>query len=238
MTGHLHALSGAYALDALPPEELARFEEHLVGCPACQAEVAGFRTTAARLAAAAARTPPPGMKGLVLRSVARVRQSAPRSWPSRRTARRMARAAVLATAAAAMVAAGLGIQTAGQQRDEFAAAQQHLSEVNTVLGAPDAATRYDAGHTDRARVVASRLHGKAVVLAGLPPLDPARTYQVWLLGPSGARSAGVLTAETPHQWQPLLVALPPDTNRVAITAEPAPGSVQPTNPAAAMVFLG
>ncbi|NYI90102.1 anti-sigma factor RsiW [Amycolatopsis endophytica] len=234
MAPHLHLLSGAYALDALGPDERARFEEHLGACPPCRAEVAEFRATAARLAAAVTEEPPSGMKGGVLRRIARVRQSALRLWPR---SRRPARIAVLVTAAAAVVAVVLGVQSAGEQRARFDAAQQHLAEVNTVLGAPDAATRQDVDQADKARVVASRAQGRAVVLADLPPLDPTRTYQVWLLGPAGARSAGLLTADAPHQWHPLLTPLPADTNRVAITAEPAPGSVQPTTPAVAMVFL-
>jgi len=37
-THEIHALSGAYAVDALDPEERARFEEHLAACAECQAE--------------------------------------------------------------------------------------------------------------------------------------------------------------------------------------------------------
>jgi anti-sigma-K factor RskA len=66
----LHALSGAYALDAVEPAERARFERHLRGCAACQAEVRGFAETAAALGRAAAATPPPSLKGRVLADVA------------------------------------------------------------------------------------------------------------------------------------------------------------------------
>jgi anti-sigma-K factor RskA len=65
-----HSLAGPYALDALEPGERARFERHLRGCAACQAEVRGFAATAASLALAAAVTPPPSLKGRVLADIA------------------------------------------------------------------------------------------------------------------------------------------------------------------------
>ena len=40
MTESLHALSGAYVVDALDDDERELFEKHLPGCRDCQAEVA------------------------------------------------------------------------------------------------------------------------------------------------------------------------------------------------------
>ena len=39
MSDDIHALSGAYAVDALDDVERARFERHLANCEACRAEV-------------------------------------------------------------------------------------------------------------------------------------------------------------------------------------------------------
>ena len=64
-----HSLAGPYALDALEVAERARFERHLRGCAACQAEVRGFAATAAALGLAAAATPPPSLKGRVLADI-------------------------------------------------------------------------------------------------------------------------------------------------------------------------
>jgi anti-sigma factor RsiW len=36
----IHALSGAYAVDAVDDIERASFERHLASCPTCRAEVA------------------------------------------------------------------------------------------------------------------------------------------------------------------------------------------------------
>ncbi|MFY9926417.1 MAG: zf-HC2 domain-containing protein, partial [Streptosporangiaceae bacterium] len=40
---HIHALAGAFAMDALSAPERARFERHLTGCEECAEEVAGLR---------------------------------------------------------------------------------------------------------------------------------------------------------------------------------------------------
>ena len=46
----IHALSGAYAVDALDDLERAAFERHLAECAECQAEVASLREAAAMIA--------------------------------------------------------------------------------------------------------------------------------------------------------------------------------------------
>jgi len=55
----IHALSGAYAVDAVDDIERASFERHLASCPTCRAEVASLREASALLADAATTTPPP-----------------------------------------------------------------------------------------------------------------------------------------------------------------------------------
>uniref|UniRef100_UPI0013B35E92 zf-HC2 domain-containing protein n=1 Tax=Nonomuraea lactucae TaxID=2249762 RepID=UPI0013B35E92 len=60
MNDELHALSGAYAVNALPDDDEALFEWHLEGCAACRSEVRRLRETAARLALPLARHPRAG----------------------------------------------------------------------------------------------------------------------------------------------------------------------------------
>jgi anti-sigma-K factor RskA len=88
MTAELHTLTGAYALDAVSDVDRAEFERHLGECVACRQEVAELRATGARLAAAAAVDPPPGLKLVVLADVARTRQLPPRVAGPRGPARR------------------------------------------------------------------------------------------------------------------------------------------------------
>ena len=54
----VQSLLGAYALDALDPDETAEVEEHLAGCPRCRAEVAAHRQTASLLATPGGEAPP------------------------------------------------------------------------------------------------------------------------------------------------------------------------------------
>ncbi|MFG1706124.1 anti-sigma factor domain-containing protein [Nonomuraea sp. M3C6] len=66
MNDELHTLSGAYAVHALPYAEWVLFEEHLLACPRCGAEVRRLRETAARLAEAVAESPPARLRKRLL----------------------------------------------------------------------------------------------------------------------------------------------------------------------------
>ena len=55
----IHALSGAYAVDALDHIERCTSSEHLATCPACRTEVDCLREAAALLAETTAAEPPP-----------------------------------------------------------------------------------------------------------------------------------------------------------------------------------
>ena len=73
----IHALSGAYAVDALDAAERELFEQHLAACPACHAEIASLREAAATLPEMAYRRPPPGLRDRLLADIATVRPLPP-----------------------------------------------------------------------------------------------------------------------------------------------------------------
>ena len=79
MTGSLHALSGAYAVDALDDAERAAFERHLAQCPDCQQEVASLREATALMADDAVMTPPPGLRDSVLAGIKNIRPIPPQT---------------------------------------------------------------------------------------------------------------------------------------------------------------
>src|SRR5258708_4595753 len=54
----LHTLAGAYAMDAVPVADRARFERHLAACRPCARELQGLREATTGLAMAAAARPP------------------------------------------------------------------------------------------------------------------------------------------------------------------------------------
>lgn len=225
MTAELHTLTGAYALDAVSGADRAEFERHLGECAACRQEVAELRATGARLGVAAAVDPPPSLKLVVLADVARTRQLPPRVPVVRRLSRAKTwqlRFTLFGAAAAAVVAVVLGVT-------------RTPAPVDSVLSAPDASAVEGTGE-GHATVVVSRSRNQAVLLASdLPALDAGHVYQVWLIGPGGARSAGLMTSEASQRM--LVADLPRDVDRIGITVEPAGGSAGPTTPAVTRISL-
>lgn len=222
MNEDLHTLSGAYALHALPRREGALFEEHLARCPACEDEVRGLRETAARLAVAAAESPPPELRPRVLAAIQQVRQAPPAVVIPLRS--RRSRVTMVLTAAAAAAAVALGVLAFnGQQR--FEQLQSRQQELFSVLAAPDARTvRQPVTAGGTATVLVSRARGKVVVAtAGLPALPGGRVYELWLMGKAGVRPAGLLDGEAP-----VLADTRRGDEHVGLTVEPAGGSQQPT----------
>ncbi|MFC4086215.1 anti-sigma factor, partial [Amycolatopsis samaneae] len=134
----------------------------------------------------------------------------------------------------------LGVVTAdtGQRLDT---AQRQQTAISSVLTASDAVTIRNTtpgSVADGTTVVRSRGQGKLVMFAtGFPAIDPAHAYQVWLIGPDGPHSAGLLPPSTTQRPEPMLAAIPPGADRVGITVEPAGGSTHPTSPAVAMLAL-
>ncbi len=83
----IHALSGAYAVDALDDIERVGFERHLAGCATCRAEVASLREAAAALADDVALAPPPELRAAVLEGISAGPPAATRSCREVATAR-------------------------------------------------------------------------------------------------------------------------------------------------------
>jgi hypothetical protein len=217
-----HVLTGSYALDALPDPERADFERHLQHCSSCEAEVRGLRETAARLAMAQALPSPPGMEQRVLAATYRTRQLPP--LPSERPHHRRIprRVAVFAAAASVAAAVALGLtQVSTQHRLESTRASD--AAITRVVTAPDArieTARTSAGGS--VTVVASAALRQAVVTAtGTPP--SGRVYQVWVMSPSSARSAGLMAGPST-----VLASAVVPGDRIGITVEPAGGTSKPT----------
>jgi anti-sigma-K factor RskA len=240
MRDDLHVLTGSYVLDAVSDTEREEFERHLQNCPSCEAEVRGLRETAARLALACAVTPPARMEQQVLAATYRTRQlpplsaDRPRRSPRRRALPRRAssrstfprstfprRVAVLAAAASVAAAVALGITQLSAQHQLD---QARATAIARVVTAPDAhveTARTSAGGS--VTVVASVALREAVVsTSGMASLPSSRVYQVWVMSPSGARSAGLM-----HGSSLLASAVRPG-DRIGITVEPAGGTARPT----------
>ncbi len=236
----LHALAGAYALNALDGAERDRFERHLRRCRACESEVRGFAATAAALATATAAEPPPGLKERVLAAAAVTRQSPPAvAGASGATDRRrprttgpqrswVPRLAVPVAAAGLVAAAVLGGVTVWTQH-QLTTAQAENQAIAAVLAAPDAqiaSSRTSAGGI--ATVVASHSAGSMVFTSvGLDALPPSKVYELWFLGKT-VRPAGLLPPARAGRTTPVLASGLTVGDKVGVTVEPAGGSSSPT----------
>jgi anti-sigma-K factor RskA len=236
----MHVLTGSYALEALAPQEREAFERHLQHCGSCAAEVRGLRETAARLAMAKARRPPARMRQRVLAAAYRTRQLPPVLTATRPDRARLAarpgtrprtrartrartrprtglrigaqvsqrvRRPVLALAAAGLAAAlALSVtQLTSQHRPDVS-----VQTVRTSAGG--AVTLVTSPSQQDAVLTATRL----------PSLTDGRVYQVWVIGPAGARAAGFLSGAA------LALTGLRAGERVGVTEEPAGGTSRPT----------
>ncbi|WP_405619909.1 anti-sigma factor domain-containing protein [Streptomyces sp. NBC_01508] len=247
-TAELHTLTGAYALHALAPDERAEFERHLEVCPACAQEVRELAATTTRLGLAAAVTPPPELKALVMRRIATERQEPPKvTRESRGTGgggakgRALSRFALAACLAAAAGFGGIAVWQQQEAQDARAQAQtsQRQSEaLAAVLAAPDAKIR-TGGLTDGATgtVVVSRDRDKAAFIAsGMPKPPSGKVYQLWFNDDGTMRDAGLMDPSATSD-SVLMAGSVGAASGMGITVEPAGGSAQPTSdPLALMNF--
>jgi anti-sigma-K factor RskA len=243
----VHALSGAYAIDALDDAERAQFEQHLALCGECRAEVAGLQEAGAELAATTMATPSAALRARVLADVAQVRPLPPVVAPpagvtdlaAHRSRRR--RPLLLAAAAAAVVAA---VSVTGfvvdRTADEPTTVQQALPDpTEAVLAASDAETHAtdlpEVEGTATATVVRSRELGQAVIMTqNMPVLPRSEVYQLWLRVDGDMKPAGLMTATDSTV---LLEGDATDAEAIGVTVEPAGGSPRPTTQPVAYVPL-
>ncbi|WP_141005368.1 zf-HC2 domain-containing protein [Nocardioides humi] len=105
----VHALSGAYAVDALDDVERARFEAHLAQCADCREEVDGLREAAAALGTGDLVEPPAAVRDQVLAGIERIRPLPPLPTGGTVTALRRRTPLLLAVAAAVVLLLGVGL---------------------------------------------------------------------------------------------------------------------------------
>jgi anti-sigma-K factor RskA len=236
MSPDIHALTGAYAVDALPDGEREMFEEHLAECSACQQEVAELQATAARLGGAVDEGPPTGMKDAVMAAIDRTRQEPPartssddvgvatvvplrRPWYDRLVA---AAAVVLLIVAGALGAVVIDLQ----QR----IGEMESDPTSGVLTAADMVmTEAEGPGGSRARVLASASLGEGVIMVDdMAPAPSDRDYQLWLIRGTEADPAGLLEVAEDGTGRHVMTGDMAEVTAIGVTVEPAGGSAQPT----------
>ena len=248
MTNDMHALAGAYVLDALDDDEREAFEAVMATSPDLVAEVESLREVAGLLGSAAVETPPAGMKAAVMGRIDTVRQERPvvdapvvDSPPADELGRRRAarqrtspgwamRLTTVAAAVATLVAVGLGVVVAqlSSRIDEVEASGQ---QVAAVVAAEDAhrvtADLPDGGHLS---AVVSAEQGAAVVVGDqLTALEADRMYALWAIEEGQPLPVGELVAGdvVTVSGRPL--------DAIGLTVEPRGELTQPTGEVIALL---
>lgn len=234
MSSDIHALSGAYAIDALDDVERARFERHLAECEACREEVDSLREVGVLLAGAMQTAPPPELRDRVLTGISQVRPLPPVvPQPAVRRSRRPW--ALSAAAAAVVLAVGAGVVAWEPWEDPQAA----LTATERVLEAPDA-EHYEQSFPDgsTATVVRSPGLGRAVIVTDdMAPPPEGKVFQVWLQDDSGDMlPAGVMPVQPDATV--LLEGDAGAADGAGITVEPEGGSPEPTSEPVALFSFG
>jgi len=249
MDPRIEELLSFYVLDALTDEERELVESYLAEHPEARQQVQDLQSGASRLPYAVSPVEPPQhvKRSLMARvtSDERARRQV-QSQPPRRAFRfeDIFRVLSLGAATIAIVwAFFLNAQIARLQteiaglNEQVAAQSQSLETL--INGLPQTSPSNvitvslkgtEAQPRAQGQLIADPNEQSAVlVISGLPPLDPGRTYQVWLIG-NAPVSAGLLTVD--ENGQSVLIVTSEEAigsfNSLGISVEPEGGSQQPT----------
>ena len=247
----LHTLSGVYVADALDDGERAKFEAHLEECSTCRDEVRELREVAAHLSYDVSMEAPASLRASVLSSISQVRPLPPVADSATEVsvaatsetvdeldARRRRKSAsfvkVLGVAAAVLALAsvtlgGLNLSLRNQLNQSAASSDS----LHGLLAASDVqVSQAEVTTGGHATIVSSSSMNDAVFVgADLATLPANKTYELWLIGPSGTpQSAGTFAASGSG---PAVVNVDGNVQPqtvMALTVEPAGGSSAPTSP--------
>jgi anti-sigma-K factor RskA len=251
MDNHIDELLPFYALDALTDEERSLVEAYLAEHPEARAQAEELTHAASALPQSIRPVQPsPQTKDALMSRVAadaRVRvRSSEQDQPSRRVNRieSFFRTFSLAAAAIAIIWIIVLNMQVVQLRNEVAALNESLASQ------ADALNQFieNFPQTNPSRTITVSLRGTnaepqaqgqliadpasqsaVLVVTGLPPLEPGKTYQVWLIAGAPV-SAGLLTVDA--NGQGVLIVTTTESigsfQSLGISVEPEGGSPQPT----------
>jgi anti-sigma-K factor RskA len=194
--------------------------------------VAGLRAAVAELSHPAAVPAPPALRAGLLAEIGRVRPLPPRAGSVSPLARRLPRrfwpALAAACALIAVLATGWGVQ---QHRQLTAARHNRPAGLSAVFDSPDVtASTIALAQSGHATLIYSKAKQELLLLGQHVPAPPdGKTYQLWMLGPTGTATSGGLFR--PDANGNVLVQASGDlahTAHMGISVEAAGGASQPT----------
>jgi anti-sigma-K factor RskA len=231
----IHALTGAYALNAIPELERAAFERHLAECDPCAQEVAELQATAARLGESVAEAPRPELKAAVMARIGETRQLPPLGGdgaqaPGARRVPWSTRILGMAAAVLLVISVAMGV-TLYRTQNDLTDSRAQAAAMSEILSAGDAKMISGSAGGLSGTVVYSRERGDVLLLAnGVPAAPEGKDFQVWLMGgETPFHSVGLISAGADGR-----VTILDDTGEVAsatnigITVEPDGGSDKPS----------
>ncbi|MCX6397567.1 MAG: anti-sigma factor [Propionibacteriales bacterium] len=228
MTAHeIHALAGAYAVDALDQLERSRFEAHLAVCAECRDEVLSLQDATLLLSELTAVAPPASMRAAVLTDIRKIRPIPPAVVAIDRRRPRPRLFTNLLAAAAVLGVLGTGAVVIDQAGNDNTAVQ--LSAADRVLTAVDV-EHYNVDFVSGASATVSRSasEGRAVLVArGMKAAPADHVYQLWLIKNGKMVPAGFMSGGTDLSTE-LLDGNANEATGVGITIEPSGGSTSPT----------
>lgn len=191
MSVDIHALSGAYAVDAVDEFERAQFERHLSDCATCRAEVDSLREAASLIAETSAVTAPDSLRSSVLAGIQTVRPLPPvivaAAEAGRSTRRRFP---ALVAAAVALIAIGGAGATAWHpwSNDQQATGIYQAADAQSFESPLP-----DGGSLE---VTRSKSLNQAVLSThGLPDLSEGETYALWFVHDDTYTKAGSIDGD-------------------------------------------
>jgi anti-sigma-K factor RskA len=210
----VHALTAAYALDALDVVDERDYETHLRGCDRCRAELADFTETATMLAYALdAPAPPAELRERIL-DQARAERSNVVPLRPRRTVTYVSSAVA---AVAAIVAIGVGLWASSLS--------SRLDEEREFLANPEARVVALTGAPGRLIVTPE---GRAAIVTDLRQAPEGKTYEAWVIqGENAPVPAGLFDGGEERDFVKLDEEVPAGAI-VALTVEDAGGVDAPT----------
>jgi anti-sigma-K factor RskA len=233
---HVTDLLDAYALGALEADEVAQVEAHLERCPQCRVQAETARATAQQLLVSAPLvTPPPDLKARVLARVHAVaaedRTIAEAVTPSHARPETTRRRHMLRR----MLDTMLGSEPLNPADPVAALLLKLLVEPSCELvgiNATPAAPKNAIGRL----VYVPNDREAVLVTAGMRNLAPDQAYQVWLLHDGQPEPNTLFRVAGGHGFQIVQAPTPlRDFDVLAVTPEPAGGSLAPTGP---IVLMG
>ena len=240
MSEDIHTLSGAYAVDALDDVERARFERHLAGCTACQAEVESLVAAASELSVLTEVSPPASLRAKVLAEIATVRPLPPLAAQQDDPADDVTSTPPAPVQPQATAPAPAAPSEPPSEPPSESPSQSPVEHDDDLAGRRRARSARGLARGWRIVVAAATvvrsnaLHKAVIVTSGMSQPPAGKVFQLWLQDATGHMTSAGLMPGGGDQ----VVVLNGDASHskgAGITVEPEGGSDQPTSDPVAFI---